>query len=105
MTVIGSRNQTKTVTIGFLGGLLMGAVVWSVQIARSRRELFSKSPWKRLAALGYLSGQPGLDTARLLTEYVGWERHPALRRRGQRVLRQMTLDLDKDSILDARSRR
>ncbi len=88
---VGTRqNRTKAVTIGFLGGLVLGAVVWSSQIRRSRRELFSKSPWKRLAALGYLSAQPGVETARILTDYVGWERHPALRRRGQRVLRRMT---------------
>ena len=53
---------------------------------RSRRELFNKSLVKRLAALGYLGGQPGLDTARILTDYVGWERHPLLRRWAQRVL-------------------
>jgi hypothetical protein len=61
---------------------------------RSRRELFSRNPLKRLAALGYLSGRPGLDTARILTDYVGWERHPALRRRGERLLRRMHSTLE-----------
>ena len=36
-------NQTKAVTIGFLGGLVLGAAVWNSQMRRSRRELFSKS--------------------------------------------------------------
>lgn len=94
MTYDDGRNRTKAVTIGFLGGLVLGAVVWSAQIRRSRRELFSRSPWRRLAALGYLSGQPGLETARLLTDYVGWERHPALLRRGRSVLRDITAQLD-----------
>lgn len=94
MTRFAEGNQTKAVTIGFLGGLVLGAAVWNSQMRRSRRELFSKSPWKRLAALGYLSGQPGLETARLLTDYVGWERHPALKRRGERVLHRITSDLD-----------
>jgi hypothetical protein len=94
VTRLAEANQTKAVTIGFLGGLVLGAAVWNSQMRRSRRELFSKSPWKRLAALGYLSGQPGLETARLLTDYVGWERHPALKRRGERVLRRITSDLD-----------
>jgi hypothetical protein len=87
-----SRNgtqQAKAVTVGLLGGLVVGAVVWSLLIRRSRRELFSKSPVKRLAALGYLSGQPGLENARILVDYVAWERHPALRRRGERILRRM----------------
>ena len=86
---MSSRQQTKALTVGFLGGLFFGMVAWSVQIQRSRRELFSKHPVKRLAALGYLSGRPGLDTARILTDYVGWERHPGLRRRGERILRRM----------------
>jgi hypothetical protein len=68
--------------------------VWSGQIQRSRRDLFSKSSVKRLAALGYLSGQPGLDTARILTDYVGWERHPGLRRRAERVLSRMRSHFD-----------
>lgn len=82
-------GRVKAVTAGFLAGLVLGAVVWGTQIQRSRRELFSKQPVKRLAALGYLSGQPGIDTVRILTDYVGWERSPALRRRAQRVLRRM----------------
>jgi hypothetical protein len=89
-----ARQHAKAVTAGFLGGLLLGAAVWSTQIHRSRRELFSKRPVKRLAALGYLSGQPGLDTVRILTDYVGWERNPALRRRGERVLRRLQTHLD-----------
>jgi hypothetical protein len=81
------------VTVGVLSGLVLGAVVWSTLIRRSRRELFSTSPVKRLAALGYLSGQPGLDNARILIDYVAWERHPSLRRRGERVLRRMQTTL------------
>jgi hypothetical protein len=72
----------------------LGAVVWSTQIKRSRRELFSRNPVRRLAALGYLSGQPGLETARILTEYVGWERDPVLRRRGARLLRRVHANFD-----------
>ena len=84
-----NRHHTKAMTVGFLGGVLLGMIAWSTQIQRSRRELFNKHPVKRLAALGYLSGHPGPDTARILTDYVGWERHPGLRRRGQRILRRM----------------
>jgi hypothetical protein len=84
----------KAVTAGFLGGLVLGALAWSTQIQRSRRELFSKYPVRRLAALGYLGGQPGLDTVRILADYVRWERHPSLRRRGERILRRMHTHLD-----------
>ena len=88
------RTQTKAVTAGFLGGLVLGALAWSTQIQRSRRELFSKHPVKRLAALGYLGGRPGLDTVHILSDYVSWERHPALRRRGERILRRLKRHLD-----------
>jgi hypothetical protein len=49
---------------------------------------------KRLAALGYLGGRPGLDTVHILADYVRWERHPGLRRRGERILRRMKSHLD-----------
>ena len=81
-------------TAGFLSGLVLGAVVWSTQIRRSRRELFSKNPVRRLAALGYLGGQPGLETARILTDYIGWERDVTLKRRAQRLLRRMHATFD-----------
>ena len=79
---------------GFVGGLAVGLVVWSTQVQRSQRELFSRSPVRRLAALGYPRGGPGAETARLLADYVNWERRPALRRRGQLLLRRMNAYLD-----------
>ncbi len=85
--------DAKPVTAGFLGGLIIGLLVWSTQIRRCRRDLFSKSPVRRLAALGYISGRPGVDAARLLTEYVSWERRPGLRRRAERLLRRMQSNL------------
>ena len=89
-----ARIHPAAVTAGFLGGLVLGAVVWSSQIRRSRRELFSKNPVRRFAALGYLGGQPGLETARILTDYIGWERDVTLKRRAQRLLRRMHATFD-----------
>ncbi len=88
-----ARNTTLA-AYGFLGGVLVGLVVWGAQMQRSRRELFSRSSLRRLAALGYLAGQPGLETARLLSDYVNWESRPILRRRGQLLLRRMQSYLD-----------
>ena len=76
--------------IGFLGGVVVGALAWSSLMAQSRRDLFSPSPLRRLAALGYLGGRPGTDTARLLSEYVAWERHPLLQRRARRLFHRLT---------------
>ncbi len=86
-------DDAKAVTAGFLGGLIIGLLVWSTQIRRSRRDLFSRNPVRRLAALGYIGGQPSVEAARLLTEYVSWERRPSLRRRAERLLRRMQSEL------------
>ena len=85
----GNNTGAKAVTVGFLGGLIIGLVAWSAQMRRSRRDLFSRSRLRRLAALGYLSGRPSVDTARLLSEYVSWEPPPPLRRRAERTLGRM----------------
>jgi hypothetical protein len=86
--------SARLAAAGFVGGLAAGMIVWGTQVQRSRRELFNRSPVRRLAALGFLAGQPGLETTRLLGEYVNWEPRPALRRRGQVLLRRMQAYLD-----------
>ncbi len=80
-------------TLGFLGGAAVGALVWSMQMRRFRRDLFNSRPLRRLAALGYLSGQPTVDTARVLRDYVSWENQTVLRRRGESVLRRVEAHL------------
>lgn len=80
--------------VAFVGGVLTGAMVWGRLLRRSQRDLFSASPLKRLAALGYLAGRRGPETARLLTEYVAWERDPNLRQRGQVLLERLAPSLD-----------
>jgi len=54
-----------------------------------RRNLFSKSPIRSVAALGYLRGRPTVNTAQLLREYVAWEPRTILRQRGARMLRRI----------------
>jgi hypothetical protein len=88
------RRRLRSVGTAFVGGLAAGMVIWTMHIHRSRRDLFSKSPVRRLAALGYLGGRPGVETARLLTDYVRWEPRPALRKRGLALLSRMNAHLD-----------
>ena len=68
---------------------LVGLIVWSQQTRRYRRDLFSRRKLRRLAALGYLRGQHTPDNVRLLRDYVNWETHAKLKRRGLRILRRM----------------
>ena len=89
-----ATEQARLSGIGFLAGFATGLVLWTAQVHRSRRDLFNRSPVRRLAALGYLGGRPGVETARLLKDYVKWEARPALRTRGQHLLRRMEAYLD-----------
>ena len=83
------RRQRRLLTAGFVGGMLAGMILWSIQMQRCRRDLFSARPMRRLATLNYLAGQRGADTLRLLNEYVRWETNPALRRRAERLLNRL----------------
>ena len=91
---MSGRERMRLAAMGFAGGMAVGLVVWGSQVHRNRRELFSMSPVRRLAALGYLAGRPGVETARLLADYLNWETRPVLRRRGQVLLRRMEAYLD-----------
>jgi hypothetical protein len=75
----------------FAGGLAAGAAAgWmlaQLRLSTHQRDLFSPRPLRRLAALGYLAGQTGVGTIRLLRDYLAWERQPVLRRRAQAILR------------------
>lgn len=65
----------------------MGVLLVRDQISRSRRDLFSPHPLRRLAALEYLGGVPAsVDTVLLLRDFLAWERRPLLRKRAQAVL-------------------
>jgi hypothetical protein len=90
----GNRTRGSGLALlGFVSGFAAGVLLWSRQQHTFKRGLFSRSPLRRLAALGYLSGRPTLETVRLLRDYVRWEPRAALRRRGERVLRRVELDL------------
>jgi hypothetical protein len=77
----------------FTGGAVVGAAAGWVFAQRRlefhRRDLFSPRPMRRLAALGYLAGQSGVETARLLRDYLAWERQPMLRRRAEAILKRL----------------
>lgn len=81
-----SRNRDWLV-VGLFGGLLTGALAWSSAQHAYRRDLFSRHPLRRFAALGHLAGHPSIATAHLLREYIAWEPRPKLRGRAVRMLR------------------
>ena len=88
------QPHSGLLAVGFAAGVTAGILLWSRQQRTARTALFSDSPLRRLAALGYLSGQRTPETVRLLREYIRWERRPSLRRRAESVLRRVAIDLD-----------
>lgn len=88
-----SKQKVGFVAVGFIGGLAAGSVMWSRMQRQYRRNLFSKSPLRRVAALGYLRARPTVNTAQLLREYVAWEPRSILRHRGVRLLKRLEATL------------
>jgi hypothetical protein len=70
-------------------GAAAGWVLAQRRLTFHRRDLFSPRPMRRLAALGYLAGQGGIETARLLRDYLAWEQQPMLRRRAEAILKRL----------------
>jgi hypothetical protein len=88
-----SRQKLSFVAVGFLGGIAAGSLVWTHLQRQYRRNLFSKSPIRRVAALGYLRARPTVNTAQLLREYVAWEPRAILRQRGAQMLKRIEATL------------
>ena len=85
-----SNRLVRTTAFAMLAAAAVAAVgvlLVRDQISRSRRDLFSPHPLRRLAALEYLGGVPAsVDTVLLLRDFLAWERRPLLRKRAQAVL-------------------
>jgi hypothetical protein len=81
------RSRAVLFTGGLAAGAVAGWIIAQRRLATHQRDLFSPRPLRRLGALGYLAGQTGIDTIRLLRDYLAWERQPVLRRRAQAILR------------------
>lgn len=88
-----STQNVSFVAVGFLGGVAAGSLMWSRLQRQYRRNLFSNSPLRRIAALGYLRARPTVNTAQLLREYVAWEPRAFLRQRGVRMLKRLEATL------------
>lgn len=85
--------RTLLVMLATVGGLVAGWALSQHYLGQHRSALFSPSLRRRHAALGYLAGRGTPETVRLLRDYLTWERHPVLRRRGLRVMRELELAL------------
>jgi hypothetical protein len=87
------RSRALVFSGGALAGAVAGWILAQRRLTFHRRDLFSPRPMRRLAALGYLAGQEGVETARLLRDYLAWERQPMLRKRADAILRRLEASL------------
>ena len=87
------RSRSWVLMGGIVAGAATGWLLAQGRFSYHRRDLFSPRPLRRLAALGFLAGQDGVDTVRLLRDYLAWERQPMLRRRAEAIVRRMEATL------------
>ena len=72
----------------------LGLLVLRDQVARRRRDLFSSSPVRRLAALRYLGGEPAsVGAVTVLRDFRAWEPRRLLRNQAAAVLERMESEL------------
>jgi len=80
-------------TLAVFGGTVVGAVLGLVaadRLGRSfRDDLFHPRPMHRLAALGHLARNAGVDSVGLLRDYLVWEPHALLRWRATALLERL----------------
>jgi len=76
-----------------MGGTAVGFAVGLLAARRlgehHRADLFNPKPLRRLAALGFLGRNASVETVGLLRDYLVWEQHALLRRRGAALLRRL----------------
>ena len=81
--------RSLCVVLAAAAGVAAGWVLAQRYLERHQAALFSPKLRRRHAALGYLAGRPAPETLGLLRDYLAWERHPVLRRRAARVVREL----------------
>jgi hypothetical protein len=82
----GAGSGWKWLGAGALAGLALGLWWWSREQQSNRMALYHRQPLRRLAALGWISGQESAESVMMLREYLNWEKNPVLRRRARRLL-------------------
>ena len=91
---VSSRSAMPYVLAGFASGVVVGAMAWRRQQNVAHDQLFAASVVQRVAAIGFLARTPSVENARLLRDYIRWERRPTLRRRAERALDRLLLALE-----------
>ena len=90
-------GRTRLIGLFLLGAgaaAVLASLVLRDQMTRHRRELFSASPVRRLAALRHMNGEPAsVDAVTVLRDFRAWESRRLLRNRAIAVLARMEKEL------------
>ena len=70
------RARALAVALGVAGGAALGWLLAQRHMREHQEDLFSPRPLRRLAALGHLAASEGVETVRLLRDYLEWESQP-----------------------------
>lgn len=81
-----SARRVAWAGLAFGAGVAAGYAWWTREQSAHRRALYSPRPLRRLAALGWISGEPTPASVMTLREYLRWETHPVLKRRARQLL-------------------
>ena len=77
----------------------LAALVLRDQVLRHRRELFSSNPFRRLAALRHMTGEPAtIDGITVLRDFAAWEPRRILRSQAAGVLARMERELRQRAV-------
>jgi len=82
----GKGNGTLWFGLGVVTGVIAGVAWWAQAQETHRKALYNPRPIRRLAALGFISGRPTIESVTTLRDYLGWERNQVLRRRARQLL-------------------
>lgn len=78
------------IVLGLVVGVACGWALGARHVRQHRQDLFSPRPLCRHAALTGLDARGGgVETVRLLRDYLEWERVPMLRRRAMAIVRRL----------------
>ena len=71
--------------VGLAGGVVLSR--WLHRV--NREELFDRSAWRRMAALGWLERHGTESAVPLVRDYLAWEPQATLRAKASQVLRKL----------------
>lgn len=91
------NRRVRRIGLFLLGAGAVGALTALLlrhQVVRHRRELFSPNPFRRMAALRHMSGEPAtVDAITLLRDFTAGEPQRLLRSQAAAVLARMQGEL------------